>query len=93
MFVLVSGPAQKGETIAIFKPNYTLKLFVTFKMAYSCCFSSGGNLDFPDFLPKKFYNINYFWEPFFFRRLIQFFENEQTVVVVAVIVVVVVVLF
>ena len=28
-------------------------------MAYVCCFSSGVNLDFPDFLQKKFYNINY----------------------------------
>ena len=26
-------------------------------MAYSCCFSLGGNLDFPDFLQKRFYNI------------------------------------
>ena len=29
-------------------------------MAYSCCFSLGGNLDFTDFLQKQFYNIN-FW--------------------------------
>ena len=28
-------------------------------MVYSCCFSLGGNLDFLDFLQKKFYNINY----------------------------------
>ena len=28
-------------------------------MAYSCCFSLGGNLDFLEFLQKKFYNINY----------------------------------
>ena len=28
-------------------------------MAYSCFFSLGGNLDFPEFLQKKFYNINY----------------------------------
>ena len=27
-------------------------------MAYSCCFSKRGNLDFLDFLQKKFYNIN-----------------------------------
>ena len=32
-------------------------------MAYYCCFSSGGNLDFPEFPPKKFYNINY-WSLF-----------------------------
>ena len=28
-------------------------------MAYSCCFGLRGNIDFPDFLQKKFYNINY----------------------------------
>ena len=28
-------------------------------MDYSCCFSLGGNLDFLDFLQKKFYNIDY----------------------------------
>ena len=28
-------------------------------MAYFCYFSFGENLDFPDFLQKKFYNINY----------------------------------
>ena len=44
---------------AVFKQNYTAKLFITFKMAYSCCFSLGGYLDFPEFLKKKFYNINY----------------------------------
>ena len=27
-------------------------------MAYSCFFGLRGNLDFPDFLQKKFYNIN-----------------------------------
>ena len=28
-------------------------------MAYSCCFSLRGNLDFFRFPPKKYYNINY----------------------------------
>ena len=28
-------------------------------MTYFCYFSFGENLDFPDFLQKKFYNINY----------------------------------
>ena len=28
-------------------------------MAYFCYFSFWENLDFPDFLQKKFYNINY----------------------------------
>ena len=50
----MSEPAQKCENYAIFKQNYTLKLFVAFKMAYSCCFGLWGNLDFPDFLQKSF---------------------------------------
>ena len=50
----MSEPAQKCENYAIFKQNYTLKLFVAFKMAYSCCFSLEGNLDFPEFLQKSF---------------------------------------
>ena len=28
-------------------------------MSYSCCFSLGGNLDFIDFLQKRFYNFDY----------------------------------
>ena len=52
-------PAQKCENYAIFKQNYTLELFIALKMAYSCCFGLRGNLDFPEFLQKKFYNINY----------------------------------
>ena len=55
----MSEPALKCENNAIFKQNDTLKLFIAFKMAYSCCFSYGGNLDFPEFLQKKFYNIIY----------------------------------
>ena len=38
-------------------------------MAYSYCFGLGGNLDFPEFLQKKFYNINYRWD---FRAIISF---------------------
>ena len=55
----MSEPAQKCENNASFKQINTLKLFIAFKMAYSCCFSLGGNLDFPEFLQKKFYDINY----------------------------------
>ena len=44
---------------ASFKQINTLKLFTAFKMAYSCYFSFGGNLDCPEFLQKKFYNISY----------------------------------
>ena len=55
----MSEPAQRRENHAIFKQNYTPELFIAFKMVYSCCFSLGGNLDFTEFLQKKFYNINY----------------------------------
>ena len=54
----MSEPAQKCENCGIFKQNYTLKVFVAFKTANSCCFTLRGNLNFPDFLQKKFYNIN-----------------------------------
>ena len=52
-------PALKCENNASFKQIYNLKLLIAFKMAYSCCFSLRGNLDFPEFLQKKFYDINY----------------------------------
>ena len=55
----MSEPALKCENNASFKQINTLKLFIAFKMAYSCCFRFGGNLDFPEFFQKKFYNINY----------------------------------
>ena len=51
-------PARKCQDNGIFKQNYSLKLLITFKMAYSWCFSLGGYLDFPDFLQKKFYIID-----------------------------------
>ena len=39
---------------AIYKQKYTLKLFITFKMANYCCFSSGGGeTKFSRFPPKK----------------------------------------
>ena len=55
----MSEPALKCENNASFKQIYTLKLFIAFKMAYSWYFSLGGKVDFPEFLQKKFYNINY----------------------------------
>ena len=48
----MSETAQKCENCVIFKQNYTLEMFIAIKMAYSCCFSLVGNLDFPDFLQK-----------------------------------------
>ena len=44
---------------AIFKQNYAIKLFITFKMAYSCCLSLGGKSRLSRFPPKMFYNIDY----------------------------------
>ena len=56
-----------------FKQICTLKLLIAFKMDYSCCFSSAGNMDFPEFPPKKFYNINYRRE----RELKTEIEHQQ----------------
>ena len=51
--VMISEPAQKCENYAaILKQNYTLKQFISLKMAFSCCFGSVQNLDF---LQKMFY--------------------------------------
>ena len=59
----MSEPALKCENNASFKQQIkTLKLFIAFKMAYFCCYSFRGNLDFPEFLQKKFYNINFWWD-------------------------------
>ena len=52
----MSEPALECENNAIFKQNYAQKLFISFKISYSCHFSLRGNLDF---LQKKFSNINY----------------------------------
>ena len=48
----MSEPTLKFENNASFKQIYTLKLFFAFKVAYSCCSSLGGNIDFPEFLQK-----------------------------------------
>ena len=52
-------------------------MLISFKIAYSCCFSKGGNLDFLEFLLKKFYNIEdvgvpsvHFIEKYIFSHLI-----------------------
>ena len=55
----MSEPVLKCENNAIFKQNHTKKLFISFKISYSCCFGFRGNLEFPDFLQKKIYNIDY----------------------------------
>ena len=55
----MSEPALKYENNASFEQIYTQKLLIAFKMACYCCFSFGGNLDFPEFLQKNIYNINY----------------------------------
>ena len=53
----MSEPSKKCENNAIFKQNHTQKLFISFKISYSCTYGLRGNLEFPDFL--QFYNINY----------------------------------
>ena len=58
----MSEPSHKCDNNAIFKQNYTQKLFISFKISYSCCFGFRENLEFPDFLQKKFYNIDYWKE-------------------------------
>ena len=50
----MSEPSQKCDNNAIFKQNYTQKLFISFKISYSCCFGFRENLEFPDFLQKSF---------------------------------------
>ena len=50
----MSEPALKYENNASFEQIYTQKLLIAFKMACYCCFSFGGNLDFPEFLQKRF---------------------------------------
>ena len=50
---------HKNVKVGYFNQNYILELFIALEMVYYCCFSLGGNLDFLDFLQKKFYNINY----------------------------------
>ena len=52
-------PALKCENNAIFNQNYSKKLFISFKISYSCSFGFRGNLEFPEFIHKKFHNINY----------------------------------
>ena len=56
----MSEPALKCENnCAIFKQIFTQKLFTSFKMPYSRYFGYRGNLEFSDFIQKKFCNINY----------------------------------
>ena len=57
----MSEPALKCENNECYfqAKLYNSSLFVAFKMAYSCSFGLRGDLDFRDFLQKKFYNINY----------------------------------
>ena len=46
--------AQKCKNNVIFMQNYTLELFIAFRMAFSCHFGLRGNLEFPIFLQNKF---------------------------------------
>ena len=53
----MSEPSQKCDNNAIFKQKYTQKLLISFQISYSCSFGFRRNLEFPDFLQKKLYNI------------------------------------
>ena len=44
-------------------------------MAYSCCFSLGGNLDFSEFLKKKLYEINY-------RCILSHFAKKEKILLI-----------
>ena len=58
-----------NEKTMLFLPKLYSKTVFSLKMSYSFYFGSRGNLDFPDFPPKKFYNITYwFWNRFALRR-------------------------
>ena len=46
----MSKTALKCENNGIFKQKNTKKLFIYFKISYSCCLGFRGNLEFPDFL-------------------------------------------
>ena len=50
----MSEPALKCENNAILNQNCILKLFIAFKMAYYCCASKVGSIDFLYFLQKSF---------------------------------------
>jgi len=64
MSYLIPEPAQNDKTWLFLSKNIYSK--IAFKLAYACCFSLRGNLDFPDFrfTPKKFYNIDSMRDPF-----------------------------
>ena len=72
----MSEPVQKCENNCYFKQNYAQKLFIYLKISYYCCFDFMGNLEFPDFLQNKFYNINY-WANYFRPDLTKFQQRVQ----------------
>ena len=49
--------AQKMLKQCYFMLNYIRTLLICSKMAHSCCFSQGGNLDFLDFVQKSFITL------------------------------------
>ena len=73
----MSETALRCENYAIFKQNYTQKLLISFKISYYCCFGLRGNLEFPDFLQKKFYNINYWLINFELVRMLN--DNKSLI--------------
>ena len=70
----------------IFKQNYTLKLFIAFKMAFTCYFSwNRVKARFSRFPPKMFFNIDYSKEKVTRAKInspseIRIFDNWLTVI-------------
>ena len=50
----MSEPALECDNNASYEQIYTLKLFISIKMAFSCFFSFGGKSRFSRIPPKKF---------------------------------------
>ena len=53
------GLEQKWIAIIFFKQKFTLKLFIIYKMAYSCYFSLLGNLKNASVASQKLHNIDH----------------------------------
>ena len=54
---MISEPALTCKINIIFDAKLYSKLCIAFKMAYFYVSAKGGNLDFPDFLPKSFITV------------------------------------
>ena len=65
-----------------FQAKLYSKLFIAFKISYSCCLGFRGNLDFPDFLQKSFITLTSGWWGCYHHRkifsvLVIFVSSEE----------------